>query len=161
MILQWILQEDYRILTGQGTRRIPSLTVLDRVLSVKEVYIPEVTSYVILWEDGNGNSQWSQTSSCSLFNGVACYIVVRWSLFIVCLIVYCFCLVLFVNVVGTQFLFLRRLNLLNTFQCKVLNDDISMDSMRKKFIFMHSFPHNCSMKFKKLWFSPSLTGSAE
>lgn len=63
---------------------------------------------------------------------------------------YCFCLVLFVNVDGAQFLFLRRLNLLNTFQCKVLNDDTSMDSMRKKFIFMHIFPHNCSMKFKKL-----------
>lgn len=160
MILQWILQEDYRILTGQDGS-LPWQCWIVSYLWMKFIYQRLLLiSFCGKMEMEILNDLRLQTVPY-LMVYIACYIVVRWFIFIVCLIVYCFCLVLFVNVVGTQFLFLRRLNLLNTFQCKVLNDDISMDSMRKKFIFIHIFPHNCSMKFKKLWFSPSLTGSAE
>lgn len=160
MILQWILQEDYRNLTGQDGS-LPWQCWIVSYLWMKFIYQRLLLiSFCGKMEMEILNDLRLQTVPY-LMVYIACYIVVRWFIFIVCLIVYCFCLVLFVNVVGTQFLFLRRLNLLNTFQCKVLNDDTSMDSMRKKFIFMHIFPHNCSMKFKKLWFSPSLTGSAE
>lgn len=104
-----------------------------------------------------GNSLWSQTSNCSLFNGVACCIL-RWSIFIVCLIVYCFCLVILVNVDYTHynsFYFWEGWIYLRVSYVKFWMMIFSMDIVWSKYIIF------MQMKFKKLWFSPSFTGSDE
>lgn len=96
-----------------------------------------------------GNSLWSQTSNCSLFNGVACCIL-RWSIFIVCLIVYCFCLVILVNVDYTHynsFYFWEGWIYLRVSYVKFWMMIFSMDIVWSKYIiFMHIFPRKWSSK---------------
>lgn len=96
-----------------------------------------------------GNSLWSQTSNCSLFNGVACCIL-RWSIFIVCLIVYCFCLVILVNVYYTHynsFYFWEGWIYLRVSYVKFWMMIFSMDIVWSKYIiFMHIFPRKWSSK---------------